>query len=88
MPVYFQSLQWLNEYTGDPGGWMITSLTLDEEKSENQVDCYTLWAHTLDYQNELTADLFFPYESEPTRPRIYGNLYFEGYHTSPGERDG
>ena len=73
MPIYFQSLSWLNEQTNDPGGWRVLSLTLNEEKCdpESQVDCFTLWAHTDDDQNEFTADLYFPYEQEGAR-RSYG----------------
>ena len=77
MPVYFQALNWLNETTHEPlGGWRILSLTLNEEKCDpdEMVDCYTLWAHTDDDRTELTAELFFPYETEPSRPRVYEGL--------------
>ena len=74
MPVYFESLKWLNEYTHDPGGWRVTGLVLNEDKSDlgRMVDCFTLWAQTDDGAQTLTAELYFPYESEPPmRPRIY-----------------
>ena len=85
MPVYFESLKWLNEYTRDPGGWRVTGLVLNENKSDpgRMVDCFTLWAQTDDGSQTLTADLYFPYESEPPmRPRIYsepsrGEVYSE-----------
>ena len=92
MPIYFDALRWLIEYTGDPGGWRITSLVLDEERSdpEETVDCYILQAMEEHGTGELTASLFFPYESEPTRPRIYDNLHhgeiYESYDTLPGQR--
>ena len=91
MPIYFQSLNWLNEYTGGPGGWRVLSLTLNEEKCDagKQVDCYTLDAREELGDKPLTADLFFPYESEPPmRPRIYGSPshgeIYETYQTLPG----
>ena len=91
MPIYFQSLNWLNEYTGGPGGWRVLSLTLNEERCDagKQVDCYTLDAREELGDKPLTADLFFPYESEPPmRPRIYGSPshgeIYETYQTLPG----
>lgn len=77
MPVYFQSLNWLAEHTNDPGGWQVVSLTLNEERCdpEARTDCFTLRAKFWNGAEELTADLFFPYESEPPmRPRIYEGL--------------
>ncbi len=76
MPIYFQSLQWLNEYANDPGGWRVVSLTLNEERCdpEKMADCYTLCAREELGDGELTADLFFNYETEPSRPRAYDGL--------------
>ena len=75
MPIYFQSLKWLNEMMEPEAGWRITSLIPNEEKCDagKRIDCYTLWAHTDNDQNELTADLYFPYEQEGAR-RSYGSL--------------
>ena len=75
IPIYFQSLEWLNETTGGAGGWKVVSLRLNEERCdpENRVDCYTLWAKSWDSAEELTADLFFPYEQTGNR-RSYDNL--------------
>ncbi len=69
MPVYFQSLNWLNEHTNAPGGWQIVSLVLNEEKCDTgkRVDCYTLRARSWDGAEDLTADLFFPYEQTGSR---------------------
>ena len=96
MPIYFQSLNWLIEHTNDPGGWRITSLTLNEERCDSgkQVDCYTLRAHTDNGQNELTADLFFPYDQTGGR-RSYDTLNYAevtgeicGYPLAPNTQDG
>ena len=75
MPIYFQSLKWLNETMEPEAGWRITSLIPNEEKCDagKRIDCYTLWAHTDNDQNELTVDLYFPYEQEGAR-RSYGSL--------------
>ena len=75
MPIYFQSLKWLNEMMEPEAGWRITSLIPNEEKCDagKRIDCYTLWAHTDNDQNELIADLYFPYEQEGAR-RSYGSL--------------
>ena len=75
MPIYFQSLNWLVEHTNDPGGWQIVSLVLNEEKCDagKRVDCYTLRARSWDGAEELTADLFFPYEQTGSR-RSYDSL--------------
>ena len=75
MPIYFQSLKWLNEMMEPEAGWRITSLIPNEEKCDagKRIDCYTLWAHTDNDQNELTADLYFPYEQEGAR-RSYNLL--------------
>ena len=92
MPIYFQSLNWLIEHTNDPGGWRITSLTLNEERcdSRKQVDCYTLQAQEEGFgTDELTADLFFPYDQTGGR-RSYDNLdhseIYDLYYTTPLER--
>ena len=76
MPVYFQSLRWLTQHTGDPGGWRVVSLTLNEERSdpESKQDCYTLRAREELGDGELTAELFFPYETQPAQPRSYDDL--------------
>ena len=96
MPIYFQSLNWLIEHTNDPGGWRITSLTLNEEKCDTgkRIDCYTLRAHTDNGQNELTADLFFPYDQTGGR-RSYDTLNYAevtgeicGYPLAPNTQDG
>lgn len=73
MPIYFQSLNWLVEHTNDPGGWRIVSLTLNDERCdpEKQTDCYTLQAEEELGTGKMLVDLFFPYETEPDRPRIY-----------------
>ena len=47
MPIYFQSLNWLNEQTNDPGGWRIISLTMDEGLSTEGMDCFTLQAREI-----------------------------------------
>ena len=75
MPIYFQSLKLLNETMAPEAGWRITSLIPNEEKCDagKRIDCYTLWAHTDNDQNELIADLYFPYEQEGAR-RSYGSL--------------
>jgi len=75
MPVYFQALRWLTEYTRDPGGWRVVSLLLNEEKCDpgTPLDCYTLQACTDDGTEELTADLYFPYEPS-LQPRSYDPL--------------
>ena len=75
MPIYFQSLKWLNETMEPEAGWRILSLVPNEEKCDpgKRIDCYTLWAHTDNDQNELTADLYFPYEQEGAR-RSYNLL--------------
>ncbi len=97
MPIYFQSLRWLVEHTNDPGGWQIVSLTLDEAHSDpaNTLDCYTLQARETMGDGELFADLFFSYETEPSRPRVYMELdhsvvyeSYTAYSTSPIDRDG
>ena len=76
MPVYFQSLNWLVEHTNDPGGWQVVSLSLNEEKCVpgKRVDCYTLRARSWTGAEELTADLFFPYEQTGSR-RSYDSLH-------------
>ncbi len=97
MPIYFQSLNWLIEHTNDPGGWRITSLTLNEERcdSRKQVDCYTLQAQEEGFgTDELTADLFFPYDQTGGR-RSYDTLNYAevtgeicGYPLAPNTQDG
>ena len=96
MPIYFQSLRWLVETTNDPGGWQVVSLTLDEERSdpEQMLDCYTLHAKETMGDSELTADLFFSYETETSRPRVYMGLdhsvveeSYTAYRSSPVIRD-
>ena len=69
MPVHFQSLNWLIEHTNAPGGWRVVSLTLNEEKCDagKRVDCYTLRARSWDGAEDLTADLFFPYDQTGSR---------------------
>lgn len=76
MPVYFQSLRWLIDRTNDPGGWQILSLVRSEERCdpEDQVDCFTLQARDWIAGEELTADLFFPYELNTAITRVYGDL--------------
>ena len=88
MPIYFQALRWLIEHTNDPGGWRILSLTLNEEKCdpEKKLDCYTLWAHTDNDQNELTADLYFPYEQTGNR-RSYDVLARAELNPSQPDKD-
>ena len=89
MPVYYQSLNWLNETTCDRlAGWRILSLIRNEEKCdpEKKLDCYTLWAHTDNDQNELTADLYFPYDKEVT-PRSYDVLARAEINPSQPDKD-
>ena len=89
MPIYYQSLNWLNETTCDPlAGWRILSLIRNEEKCDpvGMVDCYTLWAHTDDDQNELTADLYFPYEQTGNR-RSYDVLARAELNPSQPDKD-
>lgn len=85
MPVYFQALNWLVGYTADPGGWRITSLSPNPERADlaGQTDCFTLQAQTDNGNVRLTADLFFAYETEPSRPRSYSGLV----HAEVRERD-
>ena len=90
MPIYFQTLRWLAEATGDPGGWRITALTADEERSdpERLLDCYTLQAREELGDETLTADLFFSYDAQPGRWRSYDHLdhaeVYEVYDGTPG----
>ena len=95
MPIYFQSLRWLNDQTGDPGGWRILSLHRNEERCDpgRQMDCFSLLAHTDNGQNELTAELFFSYEQEGDR-RSYDTLKYAeiageicGYPPAPDTQD-
>lgn len=93
MPVYFDALRWLIDYTNDPAGWRVLSLTRNEEKCdpEGMVDCFTLQAREEGFgTGELTADLYFPYEQEGQR-RFYGNLrrgeIYETYNTLPAPLD-
>ena len=74
MPVYFDALRWLIDYTNDPGGWRIVSLTLDEGLSTEGMDCFTLQAREETGSDILFANLFFPYELNTAITRVYGNL--------------
>ena len=76
MPIYFQSLSWLVAYTNDPGGWRVLSLKPNRELSdpETRTDCFTLEACTDNGAGAFTADLFFNYDPEPSRPRSYSEL--------------
>ncbi len=76
MPIYFQSLNWLVGYTNDPGGWRVLSLKPNREQAdlEAQMDCFTLTACMDNGTGAFTADLFFSYDSEPSRPRSYSEL--------------
>lgn len=75
MPVYFQSLMWLNETTRDPGGWRITALLPNERFAVpgEDWDSFTLLAQSDDNRQYLAANLVFPYEGENGR-RSYGSL--------------
>ena len=75
MPVYFQSLRWLNETTGDPGGWQIISLLPNERffTLDKGRDSFTLLARTDDHSQYLAANLVFLYEEENGR-RVYDSL--------------
>ena len=76
MPIYFQSLSWLVGYTNDPGGWRVLSLKPNRERAdlESRMDCFTLTACMDNGTGAFTADLFFSYVSEPSRPRSYSEL--------------
>ena len=76
MPIYFQSLSWLVGYTNDPGGWRVLSLKPNRERAdlEARMDCFTLTACMDNGTGALTTDLFFSYDSEPSRPRSYSEL--------------
>ena len=76
MPIYFQSLSWLVGYTNDPGGWRVLSLKPNRERAdlEARMDCFTLTACMDNGTGAFTADLFFSYVSEPSRPRSYSEL--------------
>lgn len=76
MPIYFQSLSWLVGYTNDPGGWRVLSLKPNRERAdlEARMDCFTLTACMDNGTGAFTTDLFFSYDSEPSRPRSYSEL--------------
>ena len=76
MPIYFQSLNWLVGYTNDPGGWRVLSLEPNRERAdlETRMDCFTLTACMDNGTGAFTTDLFFSYDSEPSRPRSYSEL--------------
>ena len=76
MPIYFQSLNWLVGYTNDPGGWRVLSLKPNRERAdlEARMDCFTLTACMDNGTGAFTTDLFFSYDSEPSRPRSYSEL--------------
>ncbi len=76
IPIYFQSLSWLVGYTNDPGGWRVLSLKPNREQAdlEARMDCFTLTACMDNGTGTFTADLFFSYDSEPSRPRSYSEL--------------
>ena len=76
MPIYFQSLSWLVGYTNDPGGWRVLSLKPNRERAdlETRMDCFTLTACMDNGTGTFTTDLFFSYDSEPSRPRSYSEL--------------
>ena len=75
MPIYFQSLNWLNETTGDPGGWQVTALLPNERfpVPGEGADSFTLLARSDDHSRYLAANLVFRYEEENGR-RIYDSL--------------
>ena len=75
MPIYFQSLSWLNETTGDPGGWQVTALLPNERfpVPDEGADSFTLLARTDDNSRYLAANLVFLYEEENGR-RVYDSL--------------
>ena len=76
MPIYFQSLSWLVGYTNAPGGWRVLSLKPNRERAdlEARMDCFTLTACMDNGTGAFTTDLFFSYDSEPSRPRSYSEL--------------
>ena len=76
MPIYFQSLSWLVGYTNDPGGWRVLSLKPNRERAdlEARMACFTLTACMDNGTGAFTTDLFFSYDSEPSRPRSYSEL--------------
>ena len=64
MPAYFQSLNWLNETTGEPGGWQVTALLPNERfpAPGESLDSFTLLARSDDHSQYLAANLVFYYE--------------------------
>ena len=75
MPISFQALNWLNETTGDPGGWQVTALLPNERfpAPGEGADSFTLLARSDDHSRYLAANLVFRYEEENGR-RIYDSL--------------